>query len=93
MISTIKYIILFILFTPSFLYSQTATTSYLRSGIQELHNGYNEWNVESFVHAKTLFDEAINREPDNYLPYYWKGVAQFHMVLFYLGEREKTGAV
>jgi tetratricopeptide (TPR) repeat protein len=63
--------------------------SSLQGGIDEFKRGYDEWSIERFHRAAEIFEGAIEREPDNYLPYYWKGVAQFHMILFYYGDGDQ----
>jgi tetratricopeptide (TPR) repeat protein len=70
-------------------YAHDGVLSSLQGGIDELNRGYDEWNVERFDRAAEIFEGAIAREPDNYLPYYWKGVAQFHMILFYYGDGDQ----
>jgi tetratricopeptide (TPR) repeat protein len=70
-------------------YAQDGVLSSLQEGIDELNRGYDEWNGERFDRAAEIFEGVIEREPDNYLPYYWKGVAQFHMILFYYGDGEQ----
>jgi tetratricopeptide (TPR) repeat protein len=70
-------------------YAQEGVLSSLQKGIDEFKRGYDEWNGERFLRAAEIFERAIEQEPDNYLPYYWKGVAQFHMILFYYGDGEQ----
>jgi tetratricopeptide (TPR) repeat protein len=82
-------IIVFIVFAAPFIYAQGDVSSSLQGGIEEFKRGYDEWNAERFDRAAEIFDGAITRAPDNYLPYYWKGVAQFHMILFYYGDGER----
>ena len=81
--------IVFIVFAAGFVYAQGDVSSSLQRGIDELNRGYDEWNGERFHRAAEIFEGAITRAPDNYLPYYWKGVAQFHMILFYYGDGEQ----
>jgi tetratricopeptide (TPR) repeat protein len=70
-------------------HAQDDLLSTLQGGIDEFNRGYDEWNVERFHRAAEIFEGEITREPANYLPYYWKGVAQFHMILFYYGDGEQ----
>jgi tetratricopeptide (TPR) repeat protein len=79
-------ILLFIIFSANVIYAQGSVLSSLQGGIDELNRGYDEWNIERFHRAEEIFEGASKRAPDNYLPYYWKGVAQFHMILFYYGD-------
>jgi tetratricopeptide (TPR) repeat protein len=82
-------ILLCIIFVISLGHAQEGVLSALQGGIDEFNRGYDEWNGERFHRAAEIFEGAIAREPDNYLPYYWKGVAQFHMILFYYGDGEQ----
>ena len=84
---TLNYVLLFIILLTHMSYAESYTPPYLQSGINELNCGYDEWNIERFMRAEELFEKASNKARDNYLPYYWKGVAQFHIILFYLGDR------
>ena len=89
-------ILVFILFVMSVVCAHGDTLSSLQSGIEELQRGYDEWSIERFRRAEEIFGEAVERTPAQYLPYYWKGVAQFHMILFYYGDgaqAEDTGTV
>jgi len=84
-------IIIFIVFAAAFIYAQgDVLSSSLQGGIEELQRGYDEWNIERFHRAAEIFEGAIAQAPANYLPYYWKGVAQFHMILFYYGDGERA---
>jgi tetratricopeptide (TPR) repeat protein len=82
-------IFLCIIFVINLGYAQEDVLSTLQGGIDELNRGYDEWNGERFDRAAEIFEVAIAQEPDNNLPYYWKGVAQFHLVLFYYGDEEQ----
>jgi tetratricopeptide (TPR) repeat protein len=83
-------ILLFIIFTAHLLCAQESLLSSLQAGIDELQRGYDEWSIERFHRAEEIFEGAIKRTPDNYLPYYWNGVAHFHMILFYYGDGEQA---
>jgi tetratricopeptide (TPR) repeat protein len=82
-------ILLCIIFVINLGHAQEGVLSSLQGGIDEFNRGYDEWNVERFLRAAEIFGGAIEQGPDNYLPYYWKGVAQFHMILFYYGDGEQ----
>jgi tetratricopeptide (TPR) repeat protein len=82
-------IFLFIILVITMGYAQEDIVSSLRRGIEEFKRGYDEWNGERFDRAAEMFEGVIAQEPDNYLPYYWKGVAQFHMILFYYGDGDQ----
>ena len=86
---TLYIIFLCIIFVINLGHAQEGVLSSLQVGIDELNHGYDEWNGERFHRAAEIFEGMIVREPDNYLPYYWKGVAQFHMILFYYGDEDQ----
>lgn len=64
----------------------------LIQGIELLQKGYDEWNLYYFERAVEIFENVIEEKKDSYLPYYWKGVAQFHIATYYLYAREKDKA-
>jgi hypothetical protein len=86
---TLYIVFLFIILVITVGHAQEGVLSALHGGIEELNRGYDEWNGERFERAAEIFEGAIAQEPANYLPYYWKGVAQFHMILFYYGDGEQ----
>jgi tetratricopeptide (TPR) repeat protein len=86
---TLHIVLLCIILVITVGYARENVLSSLQGGIDELNRGYDEWDVERFDRAAEIFEGAIEQEPDNYLPYYWKGVAQFHMILFYYGDGDQ----
>ncbi len=59
----------------------------LDQGVTMFHEGYSEWNAEKMESARTLFSRVADRSPGVYEPFYWRGVAEFFLVLYY-GEPE-----
>lgn len=53
----------------------------LEDGVEQFCAGYRAWDVERLFQAAEAFEKVCEAEPDDYLAYYWLGVARFHILL------------
>jgi len=60
----------------------TDASSLTLTGIAEFTEAYQTWNGKGFLKAAATFAQA----PDSFTNQYWRGTADFHRLLFLLGE-------
>lgn len=73
--------------------AEPAASNVLAIGIQEFTLGANEWSRSHMTNAVAIFDTAGRVDSDSFLCHYWKGAAQFHVLLHRLGvESDKQDA-
>jgi len=66
-----------------------AAKNYLAEGIMTFRDAYNDWDAGKFKEAQKLIERSIEEGLDTYIPYYWIGVINFHLVNLYLfGNKE-----
>lgn len=72
--------VLFALLGPT---QVTATpTNHLGRGVSAFYTAFDDWSYEGFVAAAELFEAAAQANPTLFPAFYWKGVAEFHAVLW-----------
>jgi len=64
------------------------TNEWLLAGIEEFTSAYNAWDRDRFVKAAGLFEKACAQEPRSCDAFYWRGVAEFHHLLYALGQKQ-----
>jgi tetratricopeptide (TPR) repeat protein len=64
-----------------------ADTNLLLQGISEFGNGSLEWRLPVLSNAAALLRRASAAEPRSRAAYYWHGTAQFHVALYWLGDK------
>lgn len=58
-------------------------------GVQIMDRAYDDWNRQEFEQATNIFQQAKDIDPQNYLAYYWEGVALYYLASYYLHAYEK----
>lgn len=57
-------------------------TNHLEMGVGAFYAAFDDWSYEGFVAAADRFAAAAQAAPTSFPAYYWKGVADFHAVLW-----------
>lgn len=58
------------------------------TGVKEFTAAYQAWDAAGFGKAAERFDQACRQAPESGTNAYWKGVAEFHRLLYLLGAPE-----
>jgi tetratricopeptide (TPR) repeat protein len=66
-----------------------APTNQLARGVSEFYTAFDDWSYDGFVAAAKLCAAAAQANPTSFPAFYWKGVAEFHAVLWC--ERQEPG--
>jgi tetratricopeptide (TPR) repeat protein len=60
------------------------------TGIREFTAAYQAWDKAGFAKSSALFEQACRQAPESGTSCYWKGVAEFHLLLQLLGSPQAS---